>query len=121
MKLARFLLRRFSGADTDGASGLQIYKRRSHLAEVAELESPFAEAASGHNGDGVSGTTVDLDVGDESLAMGAARVVEAEEFESVKSQAHTKNLTGTDVAVGDFGFAEEFVEGPHGNSLVVSS
>ena len=49
------------------------------------------------------------------LALG---IVEAELIEPVQRHANAKNLSGTQMAVSDFGFAEKFVERLHGTSLV---
>ena len=69
MHLARQRLRAFSGGDANRSSGAKIDERRRDLAPVAELQRALAQAASGDNADGVSRAAVDLDEGDEPLAI----------------------------------------------------
>ena len=78
---------------------------------VAELERTLAETASGDDADGVSGTTINLDVGDEALTVLAFWIVEAKPFESVQSHAYAENLSGAEMAVGDLCLVKEFVQG----------
>ncbi len=84
-----------------------------HLAPVAKFDGALAEAAAGDDGDGVGGAAVDLDIGDEALAVDALWVVDAEAFAAEHSHAYAKDLASAQVAVGDFSFAEECVEGLH--------
>ena len=93
-----------------------------HLAPVAELEGALAEAAAGDDGDGVGGAAVDLDEGDEAFAVGideAFGVVDAEALAAEHGHADAEDLAGAEVAVGDFGFAEEGVEGLHGLMILL--
>ena len=82
------------------------------------LEGSLAEAAAGDNRDGVGSTAVDLDVGDQALAVGVegavgemtgAGVVDAETREGEHGHANAEDLAGAEVAVSDFGFVEERV------------
>lgn len=91
----------------------KIEKRGRHLAPVAELKCPLAQTAAGHNPDSVRGTTIDLDKGNETLAVSALWVVDAEPAAAKHRHAHTENLSGAEVTVGNFSFAEELVKGLH--------
>jgi hypothetical protein len=48
----------------------------------------------------------------------AFRIVEAELREASECHANSENLSGAEVAMRDFGFFEELVEGLHRTSLV---
>ncbi len=127
VEIAGALLGGFEGGDADGFvdGGVALrWERRSqvdegggHLAPVAELDGALAEAAAGDDGDGVGGAAVDLDEGDEALAVfridEAFGVVDAEALAAEHGQADAEDLAGAEVAVSDFGFAEESVEGLH--------
>ena len=93
----------------------QVDEGGRHLAPVAELQGALAEAAAGDDGDGVGGAAVDLDEGDEALAVAARGrgVVDAEALAAQHSHADAEHLAGAEMAVGDLGFAEEVVEGLH--------
>jgi hypothetical protein len=95
-----------AGGDADGAVGGEIDEGGGHLAPIAELEGTFAEAATGNDGNGVSGATIDLDEGDEALAVGAFGVFDAEAGATEHGQADAEDLSGAEVAVGDLCFAQ---------------
>jgi hypothetical protein len=78
MHLLRDLLRRFSCHDAYRAAALQVDKRCRDFSPVAELQRALAEAAAGYDRDGIGGAAVDLDVGDEALAVFAGGIVDAE-------------------------------------------
>ena len=100
--------------------GSQIDEGGGHLAPVAKLDGAFAEAAAGDDGDGVGGAAVDLDEGDETLAVWTAfGVVDAEALAAEHGQADAEDLAGAEMAVGNFGFAEESVEGLHGLMILL--
>jgi len=82
-------------------------------APVAKFEGALAETATGNDGDSVGGATVNFYKGDQSLAIFAARIFDAERGEPEHRQTHAEHLTGTEMAVGDFSFAEVLVEGEH--------
>src|SRR5260370_11965080 len=88
-----------------------------HVGAVAELDGALAKAAGGDDGDGVGGAAVDLDEGDEALTVfgidEAFGVVDAEALAAEHGQADAEDLTGAEMAVGGFSFAEEGVEGLH--------
>ena len=127
VEVAGALLGGFEGGDADGFvdGGVALWRERrsqideggGHLAPVAELDGALAEAAAGDDGDGVGGAAVDLDEGDEALAVfgidEAFGVVDAEALAAEHGHADAEDLAGAEVAVGDFGFAEEGVEGLH--------
>ncbi len=84
------------------------------------LEGALAEAAAGDDGDGIGGAAVDLDEGDEALAVGVERavgemagagVVDVEMVEGEHGHAHAEDLTGAEMAMSDFGFVKEVVQG----------
>ncbi len=103
-----------------GEALVEIDEGGGHLAEVAELEGALADAAAGDDGDGVGGAAVDFDEGYEALAVGVEGFVaeiagsgigDAEAIEGEHRHADAEDLAGAKVAVGDFGFVEEGVEG----------
>ena len=67
--------------------------------------------------DGVGGAAVDLDEGDEALAVFSVRIVDAEFLQAEHGEAHAQDLAGTEVSVGLFGVAKIFVEGFHGKAF----
>ncbi len=82
------------------------------------LEGALAEAAAGDDGDRIRSTAVDLDEGDQALAVGVERavgemagagVVDVEAGEGEHGHAHAEDLAGAEMAVSDFGFVEEVV------------
>lgn len=117
VELAGELLGGFAGGDADGAVSGEVDESGGHFAPVAELESALAEAASGNDADGVCGAAVDFDKGDEALAVFASGLVDAEAGAAEEGHADAEDLSGAEVAVCDFGFVEEHVEGFHGCSL----
>ena len=120
VELAGALLGGFQCGDADGSVPVaEVDEGCGHLAPVAELQRSFAEAAAGDDGDGVGGAAVDLDEGDEALAVGAFGVVDAEALAAQHGHADAKDLAGAEVAVGDFCFAEECVEGLHGVMILL--
>jgi hypothetical protein len=107
-----------SGGDADGASAFnwgrqaevragraaEVDEAGGHFAPVAEFEGALAEAASGDDGDGVGGAAINLDEGNEALAVGrlrATRVVDAEQAAAEHSHANSEHLAGAEVSVGD--------------------
>jgi CBS domain-containing protein len=128
------LFGRFEGGDTDGfvdrsvqlrgerrgearQTRTQIDESSGHFAPIVKLDGALAEAASCDNGDGVCGAAVDLNEGDQALAVfwidETFRVADTEAFAAKHSHANAENLAGAKVAVGDFGFAEKGFEGLH--------
>jgi hypothetical protein len=99
---------------------VEVDEGGGHLAKVAMLEGSLAETAAGDDRNGICSTAVDFDEGDEALAIGVegavgemagAGVVDAETRESEHGHADAEDLAGAEMAVGDFGFVEEGVEG----------
>jgi hypothetical protein len=99
----------------------EIDEGRGHLAPVAKFYGALAESAAGDDGDGVGGAAVNLDKGDEALAVDALWVVDAEAFAAKHSHADAEDLASAQVAVGDFGFAEESVEGLHNLMILLAA
>src|SRR5260370_21710039 len=86
IEIAGALLGGLEGGDADGLIGggfafgvkrgvegrdrrSQIEEGGGHLAPVAELEGALAQAAAGDHGDGIGGAAIDLDEGDQALAV----------------------------------------------------
>jgi hypothetical protein len=123
VKIAGTLFGRFECGDAEGFVDRSVVDRREgqrqidegcgHLAPVAELDGSFAEPAAGDDGNSIGGATVDLDEGDEALAVDAFGVVDAEAFAAEHSHADAEDLARAEMAVGDFGFVEEGFEGLH--------
>ena len=87
-------------------TGAEVEEGRGHLAPVAEFQGSLTEAAAGYHGYGVGGAPVDLDEGDQALAVCALGVVDAEAFAAEHGHAHAEDLARAEVTVGYFGFAE---------------
>jgi len=131
VKVAGALLGGLEGGDAKGFVEVGFvlwWKRRcqvdegcSHLAPVAEFDGALAEAAAGDDANGVGGAAVDLDKSDEAFAVGAFGVVDAEAFAAQHGQADAQNLASAEMAVGDFGFAEEGVEGLHNLMILLAA
>lgn len=99
------------GGFADGLQGRgEVNEGGGHLAPVAELEGAFAEATAGDDSDGVGGTSIDLNEGDEALAVfwgeTTAWVFDAQTLAAEHGHADTKDLTGAEMAMGYFGFFE---------------
>jgi len=101
---ASLLLGRFPGGDAHGTTSLDIHECRGHLSPVAELHGPFAQATARNDADRIGGAAIDLDEGEKALTIAAARIGDAEVFESKHGHAHAEHLPGTKVAVGGFSF-----------------
>ena len=65
----------------------------------------MAQSAAGDDGDGVGGAAIDLDEGNEALAVGAFRSVNTEALAAEHCHAHAEDLTGAEMAVGNLSFA----------------
>ena len=100
MHLPRQRLRAFAGADPHRSLRGEIDKRRGHFTPVPELERPLAQPASGYDGNGVGGAAVNLHKGDETLAIFAARIVDAQQFQPEHGQSDPQHLPGTQMSVG---------------------
>ena len=79
------LARQFSGIvprhDPHPAARGQIDEGSGHLAPVAELERPLAQAATGHQPYRIRGATVDLDKRNQPLAIRTIRVADSQPFQ----------------------------------------
>jgi len=127
VEVAGALLGGFEGGDADGFvdGGVVLGGERrgevdeggGHFAPVAEFDGALAEAAAGDDGDSVGGAAIDFDEGDEALAVfrvdETLGVVDAEALATQHRESDAEDLTGAEVAVGDFGLMEESVEGLH--------
>ena len=114
IEVAGTLFGGFKGSDADGLIGGKIEEGSGHLAPVAELEGALAETAAGDDPNSIGGAAVDLDEGDEALAVGPFWVVDAEALATQHRHADSKNLSGAEMAVGYFGFAKEGFKRLHG-------
>ena len=135
VKVAGALLGRLAGGDADGFVGgvgvgegrcegwvnqrVQVDEGGGHFAPVAEFEGSFAEATAGDDADGVGGAAVNLEEGDEALAIEVGGAVgerfglgvrDAQALEAKDGHADAEDLAGAEVAVGQFGLADEGVE-----------
>src|SRR4030088_1877670 len=99
MHLARQRLGRLFGRNADGFAAANIHESRRNFSPVAKLQRAFAQAATSDNGDSVSGTPVNLNKGDETLAIFAVRVIDAELLQPEHREPHAKNLPGTEMSV----------------------
>ncbi len=90
-----------------------------NFSPVAELQGTLAQSASGDHSNRVSGAAIDLDEGDEPLAVFliAARIFDAKFHQAQHRQSHAEDLSGAEMSVSLFGVVKIFVEGFHGNQL----
>jgi hypothetical protein len=111
--------------------GVEVYKRRGHFAEVAEFESALAHPGCGNDADGVGGAAVDFYEDDEAFAVGVeaavgegaeAGVLDSQPMQRQHGHADAEDLAGTEMAVSEFGFVEQGIEGSrHGDSMLRES
>ena len=88
----------------------QVNERRGHLTPVAKLQRAFSQAASGDHADGVGHAAIDLDEGDEALAVATFGVFNAQQLETEHGHAHAQHLPGTQMTVGNFCLAQQLVK-----------
>jgi len=113
MHLACQSLGRFLSRDANRLASADVDKRSCDFAPVAELQRALAKAAASDDGDGIGGATVDFHKSNETLAVLATGIFDAELCQAEHGQAHAENLTGAQVSVCLFGVAEVFVERFH--------
>ncbi len=113
MQSAGELFRGLAGGDTEGTIAGQIDEGGGHLAPVAEFESALTETAPGDDPDRVGSAAVDLDEGDQALAVAATGLVDAETPAAEHSHTDAENLPGAEVTVRGFGHGQQIVEGFH--------
>ena len=109
MKSARRFPGRLASADAHRPATFDIDKCCGHLAPVAKLQRALAQAAAGDDGDSIGGTAVNLHKCDKPLTIFSAGIVETEAVASQHRHAHTQHLAGAKMAVGNFGFLQQFV------------
>src|ERR1019366_2808718 len=110
MHLPRQRFRTFAGADPHRALRGEIDKGRRHFSPVTEFERPLAQPAAGHDGNRIGGAAVNLHKGNETLAIFAARVVDAQQFQPKHGQPDAQHLAGTEMSVGFLSVAQQFVK-----------
>ena len=111
VEFAGEVARGFESDDADAFASREVDKGGGHLAPIAKLEGSLAEAAAGDHADGVGGAAIDFHEGDEALAVGAERVVDAEILEAEEGHTDPEYLASAHVPVGGLGALEEGVEG----------
>lgn len=119
--LSRLGLGRFAGGDADGSAALEIDEGCCHLAPVAELEGALAEAASGDDSNSIGRAAVDFYIGNEALAIFAARLVDAQALAAQHCHAHAEDLSGAEMAMRYLGQRQECIEGVHISMVCLSS
>src|SRR5260370_32899064 len=100
MHLSRQRLRRFFGSHADGFSAAYIHESRRSLSPVAKLQSAFAQSTARDHRDSVGGAAVDLNKSDETLAVFAARVIDAEFLQPEHREPHCKGLPRPRLSLG---------------------
>ena len=123
VKIAGPLLGRFKCSDAEGfvnrrltlrgKGRVQIDKGSSHLAPVAEFNGPLPQPAARHDANGVCGAAVNLDKGDQALAIRTFRVIDPKTLTAKHRHPDAQDLTGAEVPMGNFGFAQESIKGLH--------
>ena len=100
-----------------------VDKRGCDFSPVAKFERALAQPAAGDHRNSIGSAAVDLNEGDEALAVFAEGIVDSEFDEAQHRQPDTEHLSGAEVPVCSFGIAEIFVERFHtsGQIEVVSS
>src|ERR1700689_3605239 len=121
MHLARERLGRLFGRDAHCLTAVDVHERGRDFAPVAELQRALAETTAGDHGDRVGGATVDLHKGDQTLAVLAAGILNAELRQAKHGQAHAQNLTGAEVSVRLLSVTQIFVERFHRKPSSVNS
>ena len=86
---------------------LDVDKRGGDFAPVSELQCTLAEAAAGNHGDGIGGAAVDFHKSNQTLAVLATGIVNAELRQAEHGQPHAQDLTGAKVSVRLFGVAQD--------------
>jgi hypothetical protein len=99
----------------------QIDEGGSHLPPVAEFDRPLAEPAPGNDANSVRRTTVDLDKGDQALPVRAFGIVDAKALAPEHRHPDPEDLPGAEVAMGNFGFAQESVKGLHNLMILLDA
>src|SRR5215470_17037039 len=95
------------------AAAVDVNKCRCHLAPVSEFECALAQAATRHHTNRVGRAAVNLNKGDQPLAVRASRIVDPQLLEAKHRHAYTENLPGTQMSVSLLGFPEIFIERFH--------
>ena len=113
MKLACDFAGGFEGYYADAFVAGEVNEGGCHLSPIAILERALSEPASRDHADGVRGAAVDLDVGDEALAVSAERVINGEGFESKEGHADAEDLSGAHVTVDGFGLMKKSIQRFH--------
>ncbi len=113
MHLASQGLRGFFGCDADRLAGADVDKSRCDFSPIAKLQGTLAQAATRDDGHGIGGAAVDLDEGDESLAVLASWIVDTQLLETQHRQTHAEDLSGAKMAVSLLGITKIFVKGFH--------
>src|SRR3982074_3156826 len=114
-------LGRFLGRDADGFAPADIHKRRGNLSPVTKLQRALAQAATSDHRNSIGGAAVNLNEGDESLAVLAVWIVDSEFLQAEHREPHAENLPGTEMSVGLFSVADVFIEGFHKFSCQLSA
>jgi hypothetical protein len=117
MHLAGESLRGFFRSNANRLAGAYVDERGRDFPPVPKLQGTFAQATTGDYGNGIGGTPVDFDEGDEALAIFfiAARVIYTELRQAKHCEPHTEDLPGAEMSMGLLGVNEIFIEGFHGN------
>ncbi len=110
-----------SGPDAKGPPRFEINEGGRHDPIILEFHGPLAQFATGHGGNGVGGTAVDLDVDNYLLAMSgsAFRVIDADEPASFHRHPNAKDLPRADMTtMGLSGFFQQVFKGFHIGTLL---
>ena len=94
--------------------GFEVDEGCRHLAPVAKFERPFAQPATGDDADGIGGAAIDLDEGDQALAVPSARFLDAQARASQHRHTHAQHLARAQMSMGDPGFFKKLIESWHG-------
>jgi hypothetical protein len=112
------LLRRFLGGDANGAASLQITESSGDFAPVTKFQSALAEPRVGDQRDSVGDAAIDLDVGNDALAVGDG-IINSQFPQPQHGQADAKDLSGAKVSMGEGSEFEVFGKCLHIAAILV--
>ena len=106
-------LGRFFRRDANRPISRKVDKRCRHLSPVTKLQCPFSKTASGHDADCICRAAVYFNIGDQPLAIFAARVFNSETRAAEHGHAYAKYLPCAKMSMCDLSLPEQVVESIH--------
>jgi hypothetical protein len=110
MHLLRQYLGAFGRRDADCFAGFEVDKSRGDFSPIAKFEGALTQSAAGDDSDGIGHTAVNLNEGNQALAILAVGIVKAEQLEAKHGHANAEYLAGAQVSMGYFRITQKFVK-----------